>query len=177
VFQAAALEGMAQARVLEALCTRRLFKMHSTRGATPPPPGSEQQPDGLAEGARRRQPWLPAWALASRAASRLAALHEPPQRIRSRRNCGSYRSRHRMPEWAAMLPHSPRPPLLRVRAAAAFGSAHVWVAIRAAAVEDEVRELLGEARALYKKKGGVVPCQVRRGRGRAGAGWGGAGGH
>lgn len=36
----------------------------------------------------------------------------------------------------------------------------MWAALRAAAIEEEVRELLVEARALYKKKGGVVSCQV-----------------
>ncbi len=36
----------------------------------------------------------------------------------------------------------------------------MWAALRAAAIEDEVRELLTESRALYKKKGGVVSCQV-----------------
>jgi hypothetical protein len=38
----------------------------------------------------------------------------------------------------------------------------VWAVLRGAAIEDEVRELLAESRALYKKKGGVVSCQVRR---------------
>lgn len=51
VFQAAALEGMVHARVLEALTTSKLFKSHgsNTRGNSPTP-GTEPEQEGPAEG-------------------------------------------------------------------------------------------------------------------------------
>ncbi len=37
----------------------------------------------------------------------------------------------------------------------------MWEALRRAELEDEVRELFGEARSWYRKKGGALVLQVR----------------